>query len=144
MDEGASRQAAACATTRSDLHSRLMALLEQLVHLLHSLGLLGRLAKSKVARAATPARASKVLDVSKGSDVHGHEELGRDLAFGYHGYHEAAFRRTRHVVDSLEVGAQKARGAAAIIRAIAKAKDVERLRRLRGVWVVERDGVELA
>ena len=74
------------------------------------------------ARAAAPARVRKVLDVPKSSDVHGHEELGRDVALRNH---NAAFRRTRNLVDTLEVGAQKARGAFAIVRAIAKAKDVE-------------------
>ena len=59
------------------LHGRLAALLEQLVHLLHGLGLLGRLAKSEVARAATPARVRKVLDVPKSSDGRSHEAYGQ-------------------------------------------------------------------
>ena len=59
------------------LHGRLTALLEQLVHLLHGLGLLGRLAKSEVARAATPARVRKVLDVPKSSDGRSHEAYGQ-------------------------------------------------------------------
>jgi hypothetical protein len=91
---------------------QLMALLEQVVHLLHSLRLLGRLAESEVTAAAAPARVGKVFSVPKSGDVHGHEELGRDLALG--ALHATVWRAC-HIIDSREIGAEKTCGAAARI-----------------------------